>query len=194
MIDILQKNIVSIVSIIASLIALIIAFISALYTRSNLKFQQSVEIITAQRMKWIETMRQDLSDAIADVTILSYYENTLANAEDYYMNVGFSNRDDEEEYYHKVNNKTNKYRIEINERDIMKKIESTISMLNDGDNSLIEQLDELKDNILKGNYRLLANDGALISKLRKEIAIILRNKLEEVKLEVRKGVKPTLDD
>lgn len=57
--------------------ALFISIISIIYTRKNLKTTKYIDTITSERIRWIETIRNEFADIITniDFTMKVYYED-----------------------------------------------------------------------------------------------------------------------
>lgn len=71
----MEIGLTSIVTITASVLSsgVLAAYISQLYARKNLKTSQYIDVITSERIKWIDTVRRDVSLLASSVMI--YMEN-----------------------------------------------------------------------------------------------------------------------
>jgi hypothetical protein len=170
--------------------AMAVSFIAVVYTRSNIKVQKYIDTITIQRIKWIDTLRNDLSDIISGIYLASYCEQKLNEYDEFMDNVGSDTREQQislEKYGDKLNELKNKLKSEINKIELIRKIDLSIMRLNQTDDKkLIATLEKSKDYVLAVDYDFNKIEG-FIRELRSEVSIVLKNEWEKVKQEVKKG-------
>ena len=170
--------------------AMAVSFIAVVYTRSNIKVQKYIDTITIQRIKWIDTLRNDLSDIISGIYLANYCEQRLNEYDEFMDNVGPETHEQQislNKYGSKLKEFNNKLKSEINKIELIRKIDLSIMRLNQTDDKkLIATLEEAKDYVLAGDNDLKKTEK-FIRELRSEVSIVLKNEWEKVKQEVKKG-------
>ena len=186
----MKELVVSNIAGITAFCAMVVSFIAVVYTRSNIKVQKYIDTITIQRIKWIDTLRNDLSDIISGIYLASYCEQKLNEYDEFMDNVGPDTLEQKislEKYGDKLNELKNKLKSEINKIELIRKIDLSIMRLNQTDDKkLIATLEKSKDYVLAEDYDFKKIEE-FIRELRKEVSIVLKNEWEKVKQEVKKG-------
>lgn len=186
MIDFLKNN----TSAIISFGAMIVSLAAVFYTRINIKTQKYIETITTQRIKWIETLRCDLSEVITGMLLLSFCKTSATDYWEYVENVGFEDFEGQvsgDEFIARINALNESLKLKVNRIDLIQKIDLSILRLNaKGDANLIEMLDNLRNCILHEKYDK-DKDQENIMEIRKEVAATLKREWEKVKQETLKG-------
>ena len=176
---------------IAGIIALFFSFVSILYSYKGIKHSKYVEIITGQRIRWIDVLRKDFSKILTLAILLRRFNDQADSAKEFEETDEFYNLEPEErlEAYKELQDiKTNKKMIikEATNRDTINTIELAILKLNENDDKdLIEKLEILKTAFLIKDYKPISDD--FVYRLRILIKKLLKNEWEKVKKEVRKG-------
>lgn len=170
--------------------AMAVSLLAVLYTRSNIKVQKYIDTITMQRIKWIDTLRNDLSDIISGIYLVGYCEQKVKEYDDFMDNVGPDTREQAislDKYGDELNELKNKLKSEINKIELIRKIDLSIMRLNQADDAkLIAALENSKVHVLTADYDFNKIVG-FIKELRTEVSIVLKNEWEKVKQEVKKG-------
>lgn len=170
--------------------AMVVSLLAVVYTRSNIKVQKYIDTITIQRIKWIDTLRNDLSDIISGIYLASYCEEKLNEYNDYMVNIGPDSHEHAislGELGKRLNELKSKLESEVNKIELIRKIDLSIMRLNQSDDEkLIAALEKSKNYVLSADYDFKKIEG-FIKKLRSEMSIVLKNEWEKVKQEVKKG-------
>jgi len=177
---------------ILSFSAILISIITIIYTRSNIKLQKYIDTITTQRIKWIESLRVDLSAVLAGLYLLKYYNEIESNYEAFRQMPDYGYYEDEAvwEYESNANKAIERFSKLKDEPklEIMQKIDTAILRLNQEDDiHLIELLENARRRIATDNY-LSPDSDDYIKDIRQECAMIFKKEWEKVKLETMKGV------
>ena len=184
--EIIINNLNSVIS----FVAIIASFTAIIYSRSNLKTKKYIETITVQRISWIDSLRVDLSDVISGIHMLSFCDTQIKAFDEFVEHVGFEDSVSQKDGYMYRNGLKilqGKLDSELNKIDLIKKIDLSILKLNQRDDYLlIDQLEQTKEFVLRGNYESCINDD-FIKHLKYKITTVLKKEWEKVKLEVRKG-------
>jgi len=169
---------------------MIVSFIAILYTRNNIKVQKYIETITNQRIKWIDTLRNDFSDIISGIYMINFSDSSIAKYDEYMHEEGpqdFEHAVQLDDYKKRLDELVDKFKKDVSKVDLMRKIDLSIMRLNQDDDSvLISKLEESRELVLE-RCEDFNKTKTLISELRAEMTRILKNEWEKVKHEVRKG-------
>jgi hypothetical protein len=181
--ELIQNNINTTVS----FLAVFISLLTIRYTRKNIKTSKYIETITQQRIKWIDTLRNDFSEILAQSVVLKFTYDVKEMDELVGQPDNISSPLEQFQYDEFVSDNINELSIrEKNNFIIISKIELAILRLNDKDDiELLKILKLLKKLVLSKRYTEI--DDGLLDKLRNSIKILLKNEWEKVKKEVTKG-------
>ena len=175
---------------ITAFFAMVVSLLAVIYTRSNIKVQKYIDTITVQRIKWIDTLRNDFSDVISGIYISCYCEVKLKEYDDFMEHVGPDDQSQAyslREYHDELNQLKDKLTSEINKIELIRKIDLSIMRLNQADDAkLISILEKSKDYVLSAGYDFHETEK-FIKKLKSEMSIVLKYEWEKVKQEVKKG-------
>lgn len=173
--------------------SMLISLLALFYARKNLKMQKYIDVVTAQRIKWIGELRADFSAILSYVYLSTYVEDVAAkwqsnfdeNVEEFFG--------DDEGYYSVQDNLKRFRQVKISEStpenyaDFIRRIDLCILKLNPSDSrdeKLIEELEKFK--LLPYDHQPGTLNELLI-KIRDMMGEILKSEWERVKKEVRKG-------
>jgi hypothetical protein len=170
--------------------AMAVSLLAVLYTRSNIKVQKYIDTITMQRIKWIDTLRNDLSDIISGIYLASYCDQKLSEYDDFMYHVGPDSHEQGvslSKYGDELNELKSKLKSDISKIELIRKIDLSIMRLNQTDDvKLIDTLEKSKKLVLSADFDLDKIEE-FIKELRLEVSIVLKNEWEKVKQEVKKG-------
>jgi hypothetical protein len=168
----------------------IISLIAVIYTRNNIKTQKYIETITSQRIKWIDTLRNDLAGIISDLYLTHFADNSVIKYEEFMEHEGPEDLEQAislDKYKNQLDALVGEFRENIKKTDLIRKIDISIMRLNqDDDQLLISELEKARKLVLKGCGKFGDTESLIIS-LRLEMSKILKNEWEKVKREVQKG-------
>lgn len=184
--EFLVKNLSAVIAFLAMLVSLA----AVIYARANIKTQKYIETITSQRITWVETLRLDLSEIITGLHLLSYCKGSINDYWEFVENVGFEDPEDDEkgsEHIAKLKVLEEGLQIKVSRIELIQKIDLSILRLNSRDDAeLINQLEEVRELILKEKYDL-RKDPVRIKLIREKASETLKNEWEKIKLETMKG-------
>lgn len=172
--------------------SMLVSLLALFYARKNLKMQKYIDVVTAQRIKWIGELRADFSAILSYVYLSTYVEvvadkwqnNFEENIEDFFG--------DDEWYYSVKDNIKRLYDAKTkstpeNYAEFIRRIDLCILKLNPSDSrdeELIEELEKFK--LIPYDYQPGTLNELLI-KIRDMMGEILKSEWERVKKEVQKG-------
>lgn len=182
--------------------SMLISLLALFYARKNLKMQKYIDVVTAQRIKWIYELRQDFSMIISHLYLIVYLKSYAESEEDEFVNqfnIDHSNETDidfEDSLYYDSMMDVFKNMRDIgselsnnkNNIDFIRRIELSIMKLNEADpddRALIESLEKAKKDIFYEPETKIVEEK--IANLRGLMTRILKNEWERVKKEVQKG-------
>ncbi len=182
--------------------SMLISLLALFYARKNLKMQKYIDVVTAQRIKWIYELRQDFSMIISHLYLIVYLRS-YAEREEYefvsQFNIDHSDETDigfEDSLYYdsmmdvfkNMRDVGNELGNSKNNIDFIRRIELSIMKLNEADpddSALIESLENAKKDIFYEPETEIVEKK--IANLRGLMTKILKNEWERVKKEVQKG-------
>lgn len=176
---------------IAGLIALVISLFSIVYTYKGIKHSKYVETITDQRIKWIDTLRNDFSKVLTLAVLLRRFNDSAESAEYFeetneYYELEPEDRYEVDEEISEIRKKRKILIKESTDRETINTIELAILRLNENDDKvLIDKLEVIKNGFLKKEYDKITDK--FVENLRYLIKELLKKEWERVKFEVRKG-------
>jgi len=176
---------------IISMLALILSVIAIVFSYKGIKVTKYIETITNQRIKWIETLRNDLSRIVTFAVLYKRFkEDAEATAwwveSDEYFRLDPQERSDTDEEIENIKDKRKRIISEVKKSENINVIELAIIRLNETDDIvLIQKLEALKQAFLLNKEEIVTDD--FIIELRNEIKKLIKVEWERVKLEVRKG-------
>ena len=172
--------------------SMLVSLLALFYARKNLKMQKYIDVVTAQRIKWIGELRADFS-AILSYVYVSTFADELADHWEFCRDENFEDYDDE--WYYTLNDNIAKLRqtrssvlTPKNNAEFIRRIDLCILKLNRSDSkdfALLQELEKLKL-VPFGDYEKGKLDKLLI-KIRDMMGEILKDEWDRVKKEVRKG-------
>lgn len=173
--------------------SMLISLLALFYARNNIKMQKYIDVVTAQRIKWIGELRADFSAILSYVYLSTYIEDVAdkwqfvfdENVEEFYG--------DDEGYYSVLDNIKRLRHAKMSEStpenyaEFIRRIDLCILKLNPSDSrdeKLIEELEKFK--LVPFDHRpgILKE---LLVKIRNTMSEILKCEWERVKKEVQKG-------
>ena len=182
--------------------SMLISLLALFYARKNLKMQKYIDVVTAQRIKWIYELRQDFSMIISHLYLIVYLRSYAEREEDEFVsqfNIDHSDETDigfEDSLYYdsmmdvfkNMRDVGNELSNSKNNIDFIRRIELSIMKLNEADpddSALIESLENAKKDIFYEPKTEIVEKK--IANLRGLMTKILKNEWERVKKEVQKG-------
>ena len=182
--------------------SMLISLLALFYARKNLKMQKYIDVVTAQRIKWIYELRQDFSMIISHLYLIVYLRSYAEREEDEFVsqfNIDHSDETDigfEDSLYYdsmmdvfkNMRDVGNELSNSKNNIDFIRRIELSIMKLNEADpddSALIESLENAKKDIFYEPETEIVEKK--IANLRGLMTKILKNEWERVKKEVQKG-------
>lgn len=172
--------------------SMLISLLALFYARNNIKMQKYIDVVTAQRIKWIGELRADFSAILSYVYLSTYVEdvadkwqnNFEENIEDFFG--------DDEWYYSAKDNINRLYEAKTkstpeNYAEFIRRIDLCILKLNPSDSrdeKLIEELEKFK---LVPYDHQPGSLNELLIKIRDMMGEILKSEWDRVKKEVQKG-------
>ena len=175
-----------------SVCSMLVSLLALFYARKNLKMQKYIDVVTAQRIKWIGELRADFSAILSYVYLSTYVEdvadkwqnNVEENIEEFFG--------DDEWYYSAKDNIKRLYDARTkstpeNYAEFIRRTDLCILKLNPSDlrdEKLIEELEKLK--LIPYDHQPGTLNELLI-KIRDMMGEILKSEWERVKKEVQKG-------
>ena len=180
-------------AIVVSACSMLVSLLALFYARKNLKMQKYIDVVTAQRIKWIGELRADFS-AILSYVYLSTYVEDVADKWQFYIDECSEefNGDDEGRYSAQANIKRLRHAktsesTPENYAEFIRRIDLCILKLNPSDSRDEKLIKDLE------NFKLVPYDHQsktlkeLLMKIRNMMSEILKCEWERVKKEVRKG-------
>jgi len=173
--------------------SMLISLLALFYARNNIKMQKYIDVVTAQRIKWIGELRADFS-AILSYVYLSTYVEDVADKWQFNFDENIEEFFGDDEGYYSVQDNLKRFRqvktsesTPENYADFIRRIDLCILKLNPSDSRdemLIEELEEFK--LIPYDHQPEALKE-LLMKIRNMMSGILKCEWERVKKEVRKG-------
>lgn len=173
--------------------SMLISLLALFYARNNIKMQKYIDVVTAQRIKWIGELRADFSAILSYVYLSTYVEDVADKWQANFDECSEEFYGDDEGFYSVQDNikrlrhaKTSESTPE-NYAEFIRRIDLCILKLNPSDSRDEKLIEELE------NFKLLPYDhqpgtlNELLIKIRDMMGEILKSEWERVKKEVRKG-------
>ena len=174
--------------------SMLISLLALFYARKNLKMQKYIEVVTAQRIKWIGELRADFSAILSYVYLSTYVKDVADIWQSNFDEYGGDAFDGDDEGYYSTQDNIKNFReakksasTPENYAEFIRRIDLCILKLNPSDSRDEELIEELE------KFKLIPYDHQpetlkdLLMKIRNMMSEILKCEWERVKQEVRKG-------